>query len=501
MLDQIFRQTEAHPERPAVVVGGKSTSYRELGRRVNALRAEIDRLQSAPGRVVAVVDHGDVDTYAAVLAALCAGHAYVPLNPRHPVARTASVLEQSEATLVLDSRPDWHGAETLKSLSLAVLDVRGLRDADDYLLRPASTRPEQLAYLIFTSGSTGTPKGVPISRANLQAFLEGFFALVPLGPEDRVLQMFDLTFDFSVMSVLATLAVGAALYPAAAGEHRFKSVYRLLDESRLTCAPMVPSVLAFLKPFFGEIRLPELRASVFCGEPLLEELTLGWSQCAPQTRVFNFYGPTEATVFCSCYEWHEHGAKSVSGALSIGRPMKHAGMFVLREDGVIAGAGERGELCITGAQLTEGYWLDAAKTTASFFDVVIDGRRMRAYRTGDSAFIDDQGDFMYLGRLDNQVKVQGFRIELAEVEHHARACGHMTDLAAVAIPGASGLTEIVLCASGLRTDTREILAAMGQRVPQYMVPSRVVSMDSLPLNNNGKVDRPALRQLVIALTK
>lgn len=496
-LRDVFRQPTLRPTNVAFLVDGVSWTYRQLGYRVNGLRAAIDREVAEPGSIVAVVDRADFDTYAAVLAVLCAGHAYVPLNPGHPIERSGSVLEQTGCKVVLDSRPaaiEEGGGEGLPGVT--TIHSGNCADADTPDLVPVDAPADALAYLIFTSGSTGKPKGVPISRGNLDAFLQGFFALVDMGPSDRVLQMFDLTFDFSVMSLFAPLVAGACVCPVSPGEHRFKSVYRLLEENQITCAPMVPSVLTFLRPYFSDIQLPSLRSSVFCGEALLSDLTREWSSCAPAMRIFNFYGPTEATVFCSCYEWGLARSKQVNGALSIGRAMLHAGMFVLGESGQLAGPGEHGELCITGRQLTTGYWQDPIKSAAAFFDITFNGHAERAYRTGDSAFVDPDGDFMYLGRLDNQVKVQGFRIELGEVEHHARESASGVDLAAVNVAGPNGVTEIVLCLGGADIDPRELLVAMRKRMPSYMVPSRVVCLDSLPLNSSGKVDRPTLRRLV-----
>lgn len=496
MLNKLFKQFELRPEQPALFIGDKFHSYADLGRRVNALRDVIDAHYADSGRLVAVVDHGDLDTYAAVLAALCAGHAYVPINPRNPAARSVSVLQQTEASLLFDSHATvMH--ELVAGLPLVVtIASANVESGPIIALRPRNVPTDSLAYVLFTSGSTGTPKGVPITRRNLEAFLTGLFEIVALQPDDRVLQMFDLTFDFSVMSLFAPLVVGACVYPAAAGEHRFKSVYRLLDEHDITCAPMVPSVLNFLRTYFDDIRLESLRSAVFCGEALLADVTNEWSRCAPQMRVFNFYGPTEATVFCSCYEWRQDHVKQVNGALSIGKAMSNASMFVIDDFGVLAPVGVAGELCISGEQLTPGYWRDTEKTAAAFFEIEVAGNRVRAYRTGDSAYVDADGDFMYLGRLDNQVKVQGFRIELAEIEHHARACAELSQVAAINLTIPSGMVEIVLCVSGLQGTTRALQEALRCHLPSYMVPARVATFAELPLNNNGKVDRPALRRLV-----
>lgn len=499
MLHKLFSQPEIRPAEPALFISGAERSYEELGRRINAFISLVERHHPVAGGLIGVVDHADLDTYAAVLAVLCAGHAYVPINPRNPAARTISVLQQTGATLLFDSKPGALDEVVERLPNISLIRSTEVPSAGSPLLAPRAATKDSLAYVLFTSGSTGIPKGVPITRGNLDAFLEGLLALVDIEPRDRVLQMFDLTFDFSVMSLFAPLVAGACVCPAAGGDHRFMSVYRLLAEHGISCAPMVPSVLNFLRPYFADIRLESLRSAVFCGEALLADITLEWAACAPNMRVFNFYGPTEATVFCSCYEWRRDSVKEVNGVLSIGKPMKHAVMFVVDDLGRIAQPRQAGELCITGAQLTPGYWQDPQKTAASFFEIEIDGTRVRAYRTGDGALVDDEGDFMYIGRLDNQVKVQGFRIELGEVEHYARACAEMDGVAAVDVVNDTGMVELVLCVAGLKGSVRELQEALRARMPAYMVPARVAAFESLPLNSNGKVDRPALRRQVTAL--
>lgn len=494
MLEQLAGHLRSDNTRLALHLGGRDVSWAELAQRVAAIQQVLlahPKLQGPEGAIVAVAADFNVDTYAALLAVLLSGHAYLPLLPDAPLERNAGIAQQAGAPLLL--APDaaaWAGfAERLPQLQVvSTLPLASTGGTPRWHAVPAS----RLAYVLFTSGSTGTPKGVPITRANLHAFLEGLYAAgVTFGPQDRVLQMFDLTFDFSVMSIFAPWVQGASIFVAGGAELRFMSVYKLLDGQDLTCAPMVPSALNFLRPYFDEIQLDKLRSSVFCGEALLADITAEWARCTPNGQVFNFYGPTEATVFCSYYRWTPANTKAHNGALSIGRAMQHAQMIVCDENGAPVPVGQQGEICLSGAQLTPGYLNDPARNASAFF--VRDG--VRFYRTGDLGIADDDGDILFLGRSDQQVKIQGFRIELAEVEHHARACDAVAHAVAVAVPGKDGTTELVLCIEGA-APTDEVKASMRTRVPHYMVPNRVVKFDALPLNANGKVDRPALRRLV-----
>lgn len=491
MLEQLAGHLNCENTRLALHLGGRNLSWAALAQRVAAIQQAMAARPLPEGAIVAVAADVHADTYASLLAVLLSGYAYLPLLPDAPLERNVGIAEQSGTRLLL--APDasaWQAFASrlpqLEVVSTAAMET--LHDAP--ALRPVPDT--QLAYVLFTSGSTGQPKGVPITRGNLRAFLDGLYAAgVTFEPNDRVLQMFDLTFDFSVMSVFAPWVKGASIFVAGGADLRFMSVYRLLEVQELTCAPMVPSALNFLRPYFGEIQLDKLRSSVFCGEALLADIAAEWSRCTPNGQIFNFYGPTEATVFCSYYRWTPENTKAHNGALSIGRAMRHAQMLVCDEQGAPVPAGQQGEICLCGAQLTPGYMNDPAKNAASFF--VRDG--VRFYRTGDLGIADDEGDILFLGRSDQQVKIQGFRIELAEVEHHARACDAVGNAAAVAVPGKDGTTELVLCIEGGAL-TDDVKTSMRGRVPHYMVPNRVVKFEALPLNVNGKVDRPKLRRLV-----
>jgi D-alanine--poly(phosphoribitol) ligase subunit 1 len=496
MLNKIATQFETRPEQPAFFLDSTFHSYRQLADRVATIQAMIDSYCSSMSQIIAVVDNSDLETYASIIAILFSGHAYLPINPKNPIDRNVSILKQTDVDLVLSSKEGPAQEELAVALPHLRISKTSLLEKTSQTFHVRSVPDTYLAYLLFTSGSTGTPKGVPINRRNLTAFLEGLLEVVDLQSDDRVLQMFDLTFDFSVMSLFAPLVVGACIYPASTGELRFMSVYRLLEEQELTCAPMVPSMLTFLRPYFSDIHLDKLRFSIFCGEPLLLKIVQEWAVCCPKMRIINFYGPTEATVFCSYYEWSRDRQKSVNGALSIGKPMSKAIMSVVNDQRQILPPNRPGELCLAGDQLTTGYWRDPERNAEAFFEAAISDSPMRLYRTGDVAFVDEDGDFMCLGRLDQQVKVQGFRVELTEIEHHARVCAGVKQVVAVTNTTDAGAVEIILCLGNFQGDVKAVLEGLREILPPYMLPARIVTLPELPLNDNGKIDRPTIRRLI-----
>ncbi|TAE01254.1 MAG: peptide synthase, partial [Bacteroidetes bacterium] len=360
--------------------------------------------------------------------------------------------------------------------------------------------PTDPAYVLFTSGSTGIPKGVPISYNNINSFMNAFYALgYKIDENDRFLQVFDLSFDLSVMSYLAPLQIGACAYTVASGKTKYLATYALLEEQELTFALMVPSVLNYLKPYFDDIRLEKLRYSLFCGEALYEDMVSQWANCVPNALIQNVYGPTEATIFCLTYDWKaDHSPeKAFNGIVSIGKPMKNMSAVVVNEKSELLAQGEKGELCLLGGQLTAGYWNNPEKNAQAFFITQINGVETVCYRTGDIAFVDKDGDFTFCGRVDHQVKVQGgYRVELSEIEHYARQFTNL-NVAAVAKENAMGISQIYLFLEKYEGKMEELSNFMIEKLPSYMQPSKILNLDIFPLNVNGKIDRKVLKDSIL----
>jgi D-alanine--poly(phosphoribitol) ligase subunit 1 len=489
--DEIERAFALHSEAAALCIDGVRHSYHELRRRVLAFQRLLDPRRDELGSLIGVWADDSLDSYAAVLAILRSGRGFVPLNPQHPAARNSGILGQAGVTTILVSDDALASASDITSQARFLTAHSGAALCEVPFVRAA---PEAIAYLLFTSGSTGEPKGVPITRANLSAFLEalkvsGFAAEAG----DRVLQMFDLTFDFSIASYLAPLAAGACVYPVPRSSAKFAEIYRLLSDHRLTVAPLVPSVLTYLRPYFADIQLPDLRQTVLCGEALYAGLGSEWMKCAPAARIANFYGPTEATVFAMLYEWQpaDGHAKAFNGVVSIGRPMQRNRALVVDAALQPVAADEKGELCLAGPQLTPGYWRDATRNNDSFFEHTAGSERHRYYRTGDVVTRDIDGDHYFMGRMGNQIKVQGYRVELAEIEFHARELLH--GYQCVVLASGAGNAQLSLIVESYSGDLEKLLRLLRARLPPYMVPTRALSVPRLPMNANGKIDRVALQ--------
>jgi acyl-coenzyme A synthetase/AMP-(fatty) acid ligase len=281
--------------------------------------------------------------------------------------------------------------------------------------------------------------------------------------------------------------VGASFYPIPRKGIAYLEVADVLEIREITVALMVPSVINYLKTYLEEINLPKMKYSLFCGEALYHETLSSWAKCVPRAKIENLYGPTEATIFCLRYEWqpgelpHPQG----KGIVPIGRPMEGMDAFKINQNNL----DEEGELCLSGEQVTRGYWNNPSKT-AEAFGTMEDGKKY--YRTGDLCKVDQAGNFLYLGRIDNQVKIDGHRVELEEIEFHTRVfCGDQQVIAAVNTSEAGALYVLLFIESEqeLKKGLEEHLK---KHLPVYMIPKEIIKVSLFPLNSNGKTDRKAV---------
>ncbi|MEI8202677.1 MAG: amino acid adenylation domain-containing protein [Bacteroidota bacterium] len=494
--DILFRIAESfnlYANHNAFCIENKFYSYQELNQRVAAIQLQIK--EKAPNEnLIGLIAYDSIDTYAAILAILFLGKGYVPLHPEHPTDRNNAVVSQSGISWIVSSQIS--PTNIINCENLHFIHPSALPFSDSSSLLEAQS-DHSIAYLLFTSGTTGIPKGVPISRTNLNAFFDGFSRLnYPLDATDRCLQMFDLTFDLSVMSYLAPLVFGACVFTVPSGNMKFASVFNLLEEYEISFALMVPSFIQFLRPYFEEVRLPRMRVSLFCGEALNDALVKEWQQCVPNALVENVYGPTEATIFCTTYTCSATAnLKAYNDAVCIGKPMKQVKTIIVDENQQEVAVGEKGELCLAGAQLTRGYWNPTEKNKLAFFNKTIASEEYTFYRTGDICFVDAEGDIQYCGRLDHQVKIQGYRVELGEIEHHAREIVPQHQVAAVVKYLASNALIYLFIEAG-SVENETLLRALKEKLPSYMLPSEIIQISSFPLNSNGKVDKKALLESI-----
>jgi amino acid adenylation domain-containing protein len=496
----------AHPHRAALWAKGTLVTYDELLDRSSRIAAALLDAGVRPGDRVAILGERSLDPYVGILAALRAGCVYVPLNPRFPLERNRAMVEAAAASALIIDRPSASRFEALLASPPEGLRVVVAADGVDAARALAVVRPEALrapepgrawptrapdddCYLLFTSGSTGTPKGVPISHGNVLAYLAGISEITPVRADDRLVQLVDLTFDLSGHDMYLAWTNGAALYSVP--EHGTLFATRYVADHDLTGWLSVPSAvgLARREGLLDDGSLPSLRFSHFCGEALPGPIAEAWAAAAPRSEIYNLYGPTEATIAFSWYRY-ERGQAEPPTVVPIGRPLRDQRMRIVDDEDRVCAPGATGELLLAGSQLTRGYWR-APEIDAQKF-VVLDG--IRWYRTGDLARRTADDVFDYAGRIDQQTKILGFRVELLEIEGALRRVSGRDLVAVIAWPvtpdgGAEGTIAFVV---GAPIDEDAVTARLGEVLPPYMVPRRFVYVDALPLNPNGKTDYRAL---------
>lgn len=485
VLNPFSSSVQENRNRNAFCIKGKYYSYSELGSRVLVVR---NALKNIPYSAIGLVPNDDLDTYASIFALWLEGKYYIPLHPTWPIERCRDIIEQVDIRYVLDSSENSRFSEIIINLHDDCLPIADMENC-------IKVSDNEIAYILFTSGSTGKPKGVPISRKNLGSFIEAVWAMgLNVGNNDRCLQCFELTFDLSVFSYLVPLLRGACVYTVPSNVIKYGYISELLEDYELTIALMAPSTINYLRPYFDEISVPSLRYSLFCGEALHEELTKEWSSCVPNACIYNVYGPTEDTIFCTFYEYKRNSKnKSHNGVLSIGRTMQSGQVRILDNDGVETKVGELGELCLYGDQLFDGYWKNKEKTNEVFM-TGSDGKTY--YKSGDLCYRDVDGDIMYSGRIDFQAKIQGYRVELGEIEFHARVFLNDVNVVCVSFENEQHLTEIAMFIESTPFSTDTLISKMREKMPPYMIPTKILFEPTFPLNINGKIDRNLLRSKI-----
>lgn len=505
--------SKKYPENFALSVAGRMLTYSDLAKLVQSMAAWLQQRSAGNVGRVGILASRSVETFAGILATCWAGGTYVPLSPKLPEDRLVQLLERIDLHSLIVDR------DSLPLLSSRVLQrspkhiLVGADPAGDSRLRsnpaiegaaslpafdpadaPVSVAPDHVAYIEFTSGTTGVPKGVMIPAIGVAHFLQIMRSRYDIGPSDRIAGVADTTFDISVFDMFMTWTCGAALYVVPATQ--VMAPAQSIKQNAISVVFTVPSVAVVMSrmKLLRPGSMSNLRYSLFSGEPLPVSAALAWQNAASNSVVDNLYGPTEATVVCTGQRFRgECDATPRRGVVAIGTAFP--GMEIAIADPELRFTpAEQGEILISGPQLSSGYFGDSEQTSKRYS--ALSGKRW--YRTGDLGYQDESGTFHHLGRLDNQVKVHGMRVELEEIEAHLRDVYHTDSVAAVAWPiehgSATGIVAFI-GGDGSSSDSAQ-KALLKARLPGYMVPTTIHHVDAIPLNANGKVNRRDLVSLL-----
>jgi amino acid adenylation domain-containing protein len=495
----IEAQSRRTPDAHALAFEGARLTYRELERRASSLAAHLRRLGAGPEARVGLFVERSLEMVVGILAVLKAGAAYVPMDAAFPRERLAFMLSDAGVRLILTQSQLAEKLPAHDSQSV-YLDEFGWGDAGTPL-GDAGVGPQSLAYVIYTSGSTGQPKGVCIEHRNIVHYVRGVAERLQLEPGMAHATVSTIAADLGNTVIFPALVTGGCLHVVSQERVESRALFaQYLRANRIDVLKIVPSHLAALQSGGRPEEVMPARRLVLGGEASRLDWIERLRAAAPLCAIFNHYGPTETTVGVLTYRLGDELPRTPSRNLPLGRPLPGTRIHLLDEQARPVPAGEKGEICIGGVQVARGY-LNRPELSAERFvrDPFSEDPQARMYRTGDLGRLLPEGDIEFCGRGDHQVKVHGYRVELGEIEAALReeervqdAVVLLRDEQLVAFAGSKPAGPFVdpVNASTLREQLKA-------RLPQYMVPSVIVLLETLPLNANGKLDRQALAALPI----
>jgi amino acid adenylation domain-containing protein len=512
-----------HAALAAIHVNETYYTYKQLEEMASMIARPIVEQADADKKPIGIFANRNIYAFAGVFGALIAGRAYVPLNPNNPAERLSKIIDAASIDTVILAEEFSEAFGKLGSLfsglNIICLDpgeaVRKLakqlpqhhfifpnRDTCVDELR-IDVSPEDAAYILYTSGTTGVPKGILIKHKNANAMVNFMIGKYGFNTSDKHSNVHDLSFDFSVHDIFLCILSGGCLYVLP--KSQLFSPVEYIKSKMLTVWSSVPSI-AMMMSRLGALEpacLPSLRYSFFCGEALQVSTAQAWQEAARSSIIDNIYGPTEATVSITGYRYDEQTTPTicVNGLVPIGLPYEGHRTLLIDENGAPVTQGTIGELCLCGPQVASGYYKNSTETLKSFKALLKDSESVW-YKTGDLARELPNGILVFMGRLDEQVKVNGYRIEILEVEKALReVTGNQM---AVCIPVISdkklGVTDAIHAyLEGDRSsfDNEAILQQLETKLPWYMIPTTIHVLGKLPLNSNGKINKKLLQELSV----
>ncbi|WBL44771.1 amino acid adenylation domain-containing protein [Algoriphagus halophytocola] len=489
VLTAILDNLQNKRDQVAVVCGSERLTYGELGHRSAIISKELEKLNLDPELPIGIYMERSVDFLVSLLAIMKFGGAYLPLDPEYPDDRIIHYLAESGAKYVLTHRGLLASKTSIKE-SIHSLEI----DSLDYNQNTVNQIDKNIsenrnAYLIFTSGSTNKPKGVYVNHQNLYSSVAARKAYYQESPEAFLL-LSSFSFDSSVAGIFWSLCTGGKLVISQANETLDSTALStLISREKVSHTLMLPSLYQALMQG-SENSWDSLKIVILAGEEFPNELISSHFEKQPKTRLFNEYGPTEGTVWCTVQELK---AGESFHKVPIGLATSNALGYVLDEQQKLSPVGISGELCIAGAGLTKGY-LSKSETDEKFLKNPYSEVWDRIYRTGDLVRIQKDGLIEYLGRTDNQVKIRGHRIELGEIQE--LALQFPTVQTAVALVSTAKEPQLILAYStSAGLEESELSRFLRQKLPNYMVPEIFVALDDWPRLPNGKVDLASIQEL------
>ncbi|RMF68889.1 MAG: D-alanine--poly(phosphoribitol) ligase [Calditrichaeota bacterium] len=518
LLQHLLRDAaKRYPDKDAVLYNDEKMTYRELDELSDKLATMLRENGVERGDRVGIYINKSIPSIISIHGILKAGAVYVPLDPNAPVSRLAYIIENCGIRCLLTSTrkaqklkemfpeenplevvilTDAHGAAP-QGIPAKMIEWSEVCGCQAQPVNNPSIETD-LAYILYTSGSTGIPKGVMISHLNSLTFVNWAHDTFNVNPRDRLSNHAPLHFDLSIFDIFVAFKAAATLVLVPEGASTFP--IRLADwieENRISIWYSVPSILS-LMVLHGKLErhaFANLRTVLFAGEVFPVKYLRTLMELIPKAEYYNLYGPTETNVI-TYYKVPKLSPERTK-PIPIGKTCANMEVFALTEDGKrVTSPGEEGELFARGSCVAQGYWGDPEKTNRLFVpNHTQPNFQEKMYRTGDLVTLDEEGNYIYLGRRDHMVKSRGYRIELGEVEAILYSHPEVKEAAVVAVPDeliGNRLKAFVVLNKSNGLTAKDLEGFCAKKVPHYMVPEKIELFDTLPKTSTGKIDRPTL---------
>lgn len=509
LLEKIKKNTEMYPERIAVFNKSLSTdsnlTYQQLDLYSGRLACYIIRNIRSKKEPIIVYGHKSPYMLVAFLACVKAGSPYCPIDISNPHERVVDIIKEVKPSIVFSLEDLDYQHEMMITLEKVKM-ICSESSYDKDIVKLDELEESDVFYIIFTSGSTGKPKGVEVTYGCLNHFLLWTNEIVERFSIEKpiFLNQAPFSFDLSVMDLYTNLYMGGTLIMLNKDvQMSFPLLISALEESECSVWVSTPSFadMCLSEKKFSNRLMPELKVFLFCGEVLTNATALKLMERFPETVIINTFGPTETTVAVTeQYITTELAEKQ--DALPIGRPNKWTQIQIWNSEGKEVPSNQLGEIIIIGDTVAKGYYNNSEETLRSFINININGKQLRAYKTGDKGFFDLNGILHYSGRMDKQIKLNGYRIEIGDIEKNLTRLTEISNAAVLPkykenkVRSLTAFVTLYDSPDDERAVVREIKSELRTLIPEYMIPKKIVILPIMPMNINGKIDRKKLEEMV-----
>ncbi len=480
MIKGFYKQVQQQPEAPAVYIHNRFFSYKTVWNKAVSLSIQIHSTNAW----IALYTENSIETYAGILGIILSGNGLVPLNPKFPISRLSTICKTAKTETIVGSS---NNAKYLSKLhpDVTVIQQDKLKQSTENNVSFKHSKDDP-AYLLFTSGSTGKPKGIPISHNNFTSFIDSMKDLeFDFDQQDKWLQSFELSFDVSLACTFLCWEYGACLYPIDTSNIVPIESIKAIMEHKLSIATITPSMVAYLEQLkiLNEVTLSSLKYTFFTAEALTEDIVTSWRKASDNCSIINAYGPTEASVW-SFISIIKNDTHYINNMAPIGKALKNI-QFKTGENQ------EKGELQLGGKQIASFYLNDDKTSKENFYHTDI-----QWYKTGDIVGKNKDGEFVFLYRKDDQVQINGFRVEPDDI---AAAIKHIfPGKRVIVLPqkDTSGINYLVAAIETDKLDLKKTNDHLRELLPAYMIPTKITAIANFPVNNSGKTDRKKIIEII-----